>query len=251
MVIVYLLTRQEVLQYFRVRSDIGLSTQEAKRRLAQYGFNTIPFRERGATFVKRDGKRKKIPSAQLVVGDLIELKAGDTVPADARIVQAHGLRLNEHILTGEHGAVSKHARQITTKTPLANRKNMVFAGTSIVSGSGIAVIAAIGTETELGKIALVLARHGGFAHTLRQLFQKKYVQISLVVAILLMLLFITLTWLHQGPLTMADYGTIFLIVSTIPVTTLFLIMYASLVVKRRILQKGGLVHKLTSSETFG
>lgn len=105
------------------------------------------------TFVKRNGQELEIPTAEVVVGDILVLKAGAVIPADARVFKNSDLEVNEASLTGESLAVSKSILPCAAKSILANRKSLVYAGTNIVSGHGLAVIIATGTQTEIGKIA--------------------------------------------------------------------------------------------------
>ncbi|TWC55739.1 calcium-translocating P-type ATPase/potassium/sodium efflux P-type ATPase,TIGR01523 [Pseudomonas sp. SJZ080] len=104
----------------------------------------------------RDGALRRIPSHQLVIGDLMVLSEGDSVGADARLVQANALRILEASLTGESEAVSKNTACPDTEVPLAERANMVFKGTAIVQGSGVGIVTAVGMATEVGAIAHLL-----------------------------------------------------------------------------------------------
>ncbi|MFM8735588.1 MAG: cation-translocating P-type ATPase [Pirellulales bacterium] len=107
--------------------------------------------------VIRDGGRISIPSRELVPGDLIDLEAGDHVPADARLVAAFGLMVQEAALTGESTAVVKEpADDLPEPTPLGDRRSMVHAGTVVAAGSGMAVVVATGMATEVGRIAGML-----------------------------------------------------------------------------------------------
>ena len=104
--------------------------------------------------VIRSGKEKRIPAREVVPGDILVLTAGDKVPADARIIEAHDLKLDESSLTGESTTVTKSADVLLPEdTPLADRVNMVYAGTVVVYGKGKAVAVATGMNTEMGKIA--------------------------------------------------------------------------------------------------
>ncbi|MWV18381.1 HAD-IC family P-type ATPase [Pseudomonas sp. L-22-4S-12] len=106
--------------------------------------------------VIRDGALARIPSSQLVTGDLLVLAEGDSVGADARLVEANALRVLEASLTGESEAVSKHALPLPVQVPLAERANMVFKGTAIAEGSGLGLVTAVGMTTEVGAIAHLL-----------------------------------------------------------------------------------------------
>ncbi len=106
--------------------------------------------------VLRDGRVQRLPSAGLVRGDVLVLAEGDAVGADARLVQAASLRVQEASLTGESEAVLKGAATLPQATALGDRLNMVFKGTAIAQGSGRAVVTATGMDTEVGRIAHLL-----------------------------------------------------------------------------------------------
>ena len=102
----------------------------------------------------RGGDTKQIEAAALVPGDIILLESGHLVPADARLLTSLSLSVEESALTGETHPVEKTVNSLSDKTPsLADKTNMVFAGTIVVGGSGTAVVTATGMQTELGKIA--------------------------------------------------------------------------------------------------
>ncbi len=108
--------------------------------------------------VMRAGRVRDVRTRELVPGDLIPLHVGQNVPADARLIEAFGLAAAEATLTGESVAVGKDAEAVfTADTPLADRRNLVFAGTTIVRGKGRAIIVATGMATELGRIAGMVA----------------------------------------------------------------------------------------------
>ncbi len=106
--------------------------------------------------VMRDGQLLRVPSAELVRGDVLVLAEGDAVGADARLIEATSLRVQEASLTGESEAVLKDAATLPGPTPLGDRLNMVFKGTDIAQGAGRAVIVATGMDTEMGSIAEML-----------------------------------------------------------------------------------------------
>lgn len=109
---------------------------------------------RHRALVLRDGKEELIASEEVVPGDILILNEGDKVVADARVIVEENLQVNESVLTGEAYTVSK-TKDVIKKGDLVvgDQKNMVFSGTSISSGHGIAVVVATGIESELGKIS--------------------------------------------------------------------------------------------------
>jgi Ca2+-transporting ATPase len=106
--------------------------------------------------VVRDGHSVVIAATEIVPGDILLLEGGDLVAADARLIQASVVRINEAPLTGESQAVDKFTGTLPPLTPLAERSNMVFLGTSVTGGTGRALVVNTGMETELGRIAKLL-----------------------------------------------------------------------------------------------
>ncbi|NJR25842.1 MAG: HAD-IC family P-type ATPase [Richelia sp. CSU_2_1] len=114
--------------------------------------------------VIRGGKKLKIPSRELVVGDLVTLTSGDKVPADLRLVKVRDLQIDESGLTGESVAVEKELGEsgdlvLPEETPLAERDNMAYAGSFVTFGQGNGIVVAIANDTETGKISQLLDRH--------------------------------------------------------------------------------------------
>jgi P-type Ca2+ transporter type 2C len=107
--------------------------------------------------VLRAGKEREVPAEELVPGDLIELRRDELVPADARVVTANRLTVNEAMLTGESAPVVKASNALAPHhAPIADRHNMVFRGTVVTGGAGRAVVTATGPETELGRVQSLL-----------------------------------------------------------------------------------------------
>jgi Ca2+-transporting ATPase len=106
--------------------------------------------------VLRDGKETEIPATELVPGDIILLRTGDRIPADARLIEAVNLKTDEAPLTGESIPVEKTSEPLSGELSVGDRKNMVFMGTAAVYGRGKAVVTATGMATEFGRIAGML-----------------------------------------------------------------------------------------------
>lgn len=103
--------------------------------------------------VLRDGRPQAIPAAEVAPGDILLVEEGDTLPADARVLESISLRVSEAVLTGESASVAKHSDPIPTEVTVADRYNMLFGGTSVVAGRGRAVVTATSARTEMGRIA--------------------------------------------------------------------------------------------------
>ncbi|MFD1598941.1 cation-translocating P-type ATPase [Halobellus rarus] len=106
--------------------------------------------------VRRDGEETTVAATELVPGDVVLLTQGDVVPADARLLEAGNLEVDEAALTGESVPVPKETEPIDAETPLAERSNMVYKGTNITRGHAEAVVVETGMDTEMGEIATAL-----------------------------------------------------------------------------------------------
>ncbi|MGW7610449.1 cation-translocating P-type ATPase [Streptomyces sp. NPDC054766] len=133
---------------------VGLR-QEGK---AESAMNALQSMLTATARVRRDGTESEIPAEQLVVGDVVRITAGDQVPADGRIVEAHALQIDESALTGESVPASKDAETLP-KVLLGpgDQSNMAFMHTPVTHGSGVAVVTGTGAGTELGKISEMLS----------------------------------------------------------------------------------------------
>ncbi len=127
--------------------------QEAKAEKAIEALSKMVLTE--AT-VRRDSRKQRVPSEQLVPGDVVLLQSGDKVPADLRLFHVRDLQADESALTGESVPVEKHANALTLDTILAERKNLAFAGTHVTYGQAEGVVWAIGDQTEMGRIATLV-----------------------------------------------------------------------------------------------
>lgn len=108
---------------------------------------------RAAVCVRREGQETTVAGEELVPGDIILLTAGDTVPADARLLETEQLTTKESALTGRTKDVEKRISQIALDTPLEQRQSMVYLGTTINTGRAVAAVVGTGVQTELGKRA--------------------------------------------------------------------------------------------------
>lgn len=105
------------------------------------------------TKAKRAGNIVEVETAQIVPGDIVYVQAGDSVPADLRVIDEADLQTNDFALTGESNPSRKFSHEISQTVPLANRHNLLFAGTTVATGEGYGVVFATGMQTELGRIA--------------------------------------------------------------------------------------------------
>ncbi|MFZ2391111.1 HAD-IC family P-type ATPase, partial [Rhodoferax sp.] len=107
--------------------------------------------------VVRNSARQRLDAVHLVPGDIVWLAAGDRVPADLRLLTGHQLRSVEAALTGESAPIDKHTNALPLETLLADRRNMLYAGTHVVSGQGLGLVVATGEATATGRISRLIA----------------------------------------------------------------------------------------------
>ncbi|MFC3890788.1 HAD-IC family P-type ATPase [Lentzea rhizosphaerae] len=131
-----------------INAIIGF-VQEAR---AEKALDALVAMVRTEVTVVRDGVSARVPSAELVPGDVVLLEAGDQVGADLRLVAARELRVDESALTGESVPSAKNSLVLPPETALADRANMAYSGTLVTAGSGRGVVVATGAETEIGRV---------------------------------------------------------------------------------------------------
>ena len=148
-----------ILSVVILNSVLGV-VQEAK---SEQALEALQEMSAAQSKVMRDGKLVHMPSSELVPGDIVLLEAGDSVPADCRVLESASMKIEEAALTGESVPVEKHADAIalaadTDDVPLGDRKNMCYMGSTVVYGRGRAVVVGTGMKTEMGKIATALTQ---------------------------------------------------------------------------------------------
>lgn len=122
--------------------------------------------------VIREGKKLRVPSRELVPGDLVLVASGDKVPADMRLIKVRDLQIDESALTGESVAVQKDTQPLKPETPLAERKNMAYAGGFVTFGQGIGIVVATANATETGQISQLMEQHSDLTTPLTRKFNK-------------------------------------------------------------------------------
>lgn len=201
--------------------------------------------------VLRDNKRKTIFAEHLVQGDVVFLSRGMIVPADIRIIDSKGLRVDESILTGESVSKAKYPERLDEPDlVISDMSNMVFSGTNVSAGSGIGVVVETGIHSELGKISMSLTKIGFSKSPLQKKIDKMSQRISLAVISLCVIFFIIL--LNQNySVFEALLFTSILAVSGIPESfPLALTLGLSNGIKKMARQKA-IVKDMASVETLG
>ena len=200
--------------------------------------------------VLREGNFKIVNSRELVPGDIIILNPGSRVSADARIIESRDLRVNEMILTGEWLPAQKKSEALSEQTPLADRDNMLYMGTTVEKGKGRAVVTTTGSHSEIGKIAEIVKE----TPEGKTPYQNKLAHFSKVVGIIVGL--VSLGIFVEGMITGGKFIEIFttavaVAVAAIPEGLPVAVTVILALGMERILKKKGLVRKLASAETLG
>ncbi len=202
--------------------------------------------------VIRDGELKQIPAREIVPGDLLELEAGDHVAADARVVyHTTNFTVHEAALTGESTPVYKTVAVLEGKDiPLADRANMVYAGTSVSSGKARALVVATGMSTELGQIARMIQEISLETTPLQRKLEQFGRWIVYLCFFLVGLIFL-LEWLRGGELVQVFLTAVSLAVAAIPEGLPAVVTIALALGVQRMVKRHALIRKLPSVETLG
>ncbi|MBI2637192.1 MAG: HAD-IC family P-type ATPase, partial [Parcubacteria group bacterium] len=221
--------------------------QEFKAQRALASLKKIVTHE---VWVIRDNQGRKIPSGELVPGDVVVLSAGDKVTADGRLIVAEHLKVSEAALTGESEAVGKVTRALDGERVLAEEHNMMFSGTVVTEGHGRFVVTATGLKTEIGKIASAVRETREVRTPLQERLDSFSRRIGLLVLLLAALL------LGAGLAYEYSFTEMFVIavavsVAAIPEGLVVEVTVILAIGMQRILKKGSLVRKLVAAETLG
>jgi Ca2+-transporting ATPase len=200
----------------------------------------------------RDGKHQILGSDELVPGDLVEMEAGDSVPADSRVTWlTSNFSTQEASLTGESTPVVKTAAVLDERdTPLADRANMVYLGTSVASGRARAVVAETGMQTELGKIAGMIQEIETEATPLQKKLEQFGKWIVYLCFVLVAMVF-TLEWWRGGKLIDTFLTAVSLAVAAIPEGLPAVVTIALALGVQRMVKRHALIRRLRSVETLG
>ncbi|MFG7477168.1 HAD-IC family P-type ATPase, partial [Enterobacter hormaechei] len=201
--------------------------------------------------VIRNGNHETIPTTEIVPGDIIVLRAGDRIPADMRLIEAHNLRVEEAILTGESTVVDKHTNPLNGELPLGDRTNLVFSGTTVSAGGGVGVVIATGQETELGHINQMMA--GIEKHRTPLLVQMDKLGKAIFAIILAMMaaLFVFSLVFREIPMGELLLSLISLAVASVPEGLPAIISIILSLGVQAMARKRAIIRKLPTVETLG
>lgn len=236
-----------ILVVIVLNAAIGFATEwRAARALADLRQRAEPMAR-----VHRDGVESRLPARSLVVGDLIVLSAGDSVPADARIVRGMHMAVAEAALTGESLPVAKSVHALPTDVvALGDRHNMVYSGTEVTSGRGTAIVTAIGAATEIGRIGTMIDTAPDRATPLEG--KLAHLNRVLMVAVLGLCVVIVVAGLLRGVelRLMIEVG-ISLAIAAVPEGLLAVTTMTLAVGMQRMARRNALVRRLPAVEALG
>ncbi|MBW6488355.1 cation-transporting P-type ATPase [Sulfurimonas sp.] len=206
------------------------------------------------TFVQvlRDGHRAQIASEDITVGDIVFFESGVKAPADIRLLEANELQINESLLTGESLEVSKDFNYMSKSgdEPIGERQNMLYGGSMVTKGRAIGVVTAVAGETEVGKIASLLASDSVAKPPLMLRMEKFSINISKII-LGVVLLIIILGVYQDMPLKDIFFLTVALSVSAIPEGLPVAITVALSVASAQMSKRNVIVRRLSAIEGLG
>jgi len=235
-IILLIVTASAVIYYVQ-----RFSTERILRALRKHEAQNVE--------VLRDGNIIEIDSSQLVPGDVIALHEGEKIPADARLLVAQSLRVDESQLTGESVPIDKQISELHGEKEVYEQSNMLFQGSFIVAGEASAVVVATGNETEFGQLA-ALTNNSATESPVQQKIDKLVSQIIGVVAAVALVAF-GLSLMRGMDLTSSFQFVIALSVSAVPESLPVAISVVLVLGMRRMAAKKALVRTMRSIETIG
>src|SRR3989344_3269384 len=201
--------------------------------------------------VLRDGKMEKIPSSEIVIGDILVLEEGEKMAADARLVEEFALQIDESILTGESMPVGKNTEVISRQgLPLADHTNIIYKDTKILAGRGRAIVFATGAKTEIGKIAASLQETIAEKTPLTRELESVAKTLTLVIAVIAGVVFF-LNVLDDIPVVESLLVSISLAVAAIPEGLPAIVTIVLSLGVKRLADKKSIVRHLSAVETLG
>lgn len=202
------------------------------------------------TRVLRDNQEYEINSEELVVGDIILLESGSKITADARIIESTNLQVNESILTGESTGITKNNETLNKDTILAERKNMLYSGTSVMTGRAKAIVVATSTNTELGHIATYVKEAKEEKSPLTIRIEKFSKQISIII-LFVAIISASLLYIKGYETNYILLSVVALAVSAMPEGLPLALTMALTIASNRMSKQNVIVKKLNSVESLG
>ncbi|MCC5822263.1 MAG: cation-transporting P-type ATPase [Phycisphaerales bacterium] len=200
---------------------------------------------------RRDGEWVDTEAEHLVPGDVVRLRSGDRVPADARLLEAVNLRVEESALTGEAVAAEKSTEAVGEDDGVGDRVGMVFSGTMVTAGRGVGVVTATGSETEIGRINRMIAEVEQLATPLTRQMNSFGKVLAVVIVGMAAVLFLIGTLLHDFTTEALLFAAIGFAVAAIPEGLPAILSITLALGVQRMARRNAITRKLNSVETLG
>jgi Ca2+-transporting ATPase len=236
-----------ILTVLIVNAAIGFYQE----RKAERAINNIKGMSAPTCRVRRDDKMLETASKDLVPGDIVVLEEGDRIPADARVLSASRLQVEEAIFTGETVAASKNEDQLEQAAVLADKTNMVFMGTHVTAGRAEILVTATGMDTELGKIAGLVQSADEVQTPLQRKIDEFSHQVIKAIIAVCTVIFISSHLVWKQDFEEVLLNAIAIAVSAIPEGLPVIITLVLAVGVRRMAKHKALIRKLPTVETLG
>jgi len=211
--------------------------------------------------VMRDGKEMIIPAREIVPGDLLLLETGDTVPADARLIEAIEMKADEAVLTGESTPVNKNVSPIKAEAPIAERNNMLFMATHTIYGRGKAAVTSTGMNTEFGRIAELVQTAEEEETPLQKRLDRFAKKIAKVILVLSLIIFVLEVFAEEALITGitgfisatidAFMTSIALAISVVPEGLPAIVTISLALGAREFARRHAVIRRLSSAESLG
>lgn len=246
LVIGYLVDAAVIFVALAINVLIG-TIQEGR---ASRAFQALEKSQSSEATVIRDGEKRIIPAEEVVVGDVVELDAGMSVPADIRLTHEKNLKLNEAALTGEWMGVAKNTKKLSKEVPVTGRTNMAYKGTLVASGEGRGVVVSVGSATEVGKIAEELTADQDTVTPIQR-HMKQLARFVAVISVAAVVIIFVLGIVRGEELIQMLVFSTAVAVSVVPEGLPAAVTVVLALGMEKILDRGGLVKNLRAAETLG
>ncbi|MFP7479962.1 cation-translocating P-type ATPase [Terribacillus saccharophilus] len=210
--------------------------------------------------VVRDGESKTVPAKELTKGDIVQLDAGDYVPADGRLISSESLKINEGMLTGESEAANKKTEVIEEEASIGDRTNMVHSGSLVVNGRGSFIVTAIAQDTEIGQIANMIETAESKQTPLQKKLDAFSKRLGIAVLVLCILIFAAQAarlWFGDGQADMAQgflnafTFSVAVAVAAIPEALSSIVTIVMAVGTTKMAKQQAIIRRLPAVETLG
>lgn len=201
--------------------------------------------------VIRDGHRTSVDGEDLVPGDVVLLEAGDRVPADLRLFESRGLRVEEALLTGESVATEKTAEVVDAAAPLGDRTSMAFSGTMVSYGAGKGYVVGTGVDTEIGRISGLLSHIDTLTTPLVHQMNVLARYQSIIIVVFAVLIFAFGYTVHDYPLNELFVAVVGLMVAAIPEGLPAILTVTLAIGVQSMARRHAIVRRLPAIETLG